>query len=445
MSDPQENALPGQDCSACRLSQHSQCARSFARRTAAFALVAMVSVIHAACERAPSSGSSGQDGSSPAPAADPIAVEVVSPAERDVPRTIRVTGTLYGDEEATIAAKVSGRIVEIMKDMGDTASPGEALLRIDPTDYVLERDERARAQSESLARLGLPEMPGEGFDINALPSVERARLQAANAKARFERGRQLAEREPPLISQQDYADLETTWEVAESNLDVERLTAEAVLAEARTLEAQLRIAAQRVEDTLHRAPTGPGSDTVYEVARRRVSIGDFVSVGAPLFHIVDPDPVKLRASVPEARLSAVRIGQRTLLRVEAYEREFEGRVSRISPAVDAETRTFIVEVEVDNAEALLKPGSFATAEIEIGTERALVVPAGAVVTFAGVHKVVLVEDGAAKEQIVTLGQRLGDDVEVRSGVQAGQTLVLRPTGAIVTGVPLRVPAEGAAP
>ena len=99
-------------------------------------------------------------------------------------------------------------------------------------------------------------------------AVERARLQAENARARYERGRVLAERTPPLISVQDFADLKTAWEVAESNLRVERLDAEATLAEARTLQAQVRVAEQRVTDSVHRAPIEAAHYPADEIARQ---------------------------------------------------------------------------------------------------------------------------------------------------------------------------------
>jgi RND family efflux transporter MFP subunit len=376
----------------------------------------------------------------PPSSTEAVTVSVVSPVRRELPRTIRVTGTLHGEEETTIAAKVSGRIIEILKDMGDAALPGEALLRVDPTDYELARTERERAFVESLAELGLSELPAEGIDVNALPSVERARLQAENAKAKYERARVLAERDPPLISEQDFADLKTAWDVAQSNLKVERLTAEATLAEARTIDAQVKMAEQRVNDAVHRAPNSNATNVElrYEVAARLVTVGDFVPVGAPLMRLVDADPLKLRAPVLERRLGAVKTGQRVIVRVEAFDRAFEGDVARVSPAVDTATRSFPVEIIVPNRERLLKPGSFATAEIEIGRESALMLPASAVITFAGVHKVVLAQNGKAKEQRVELGERVDDMVEIRGGIAETDQVVLRPPGSLVTGTPVRV-------
>jgi multidrug efflux pump subunit AcrA (membrane-fusion protein) len=377
-----------------------------------------------------------------------IAVSVTSPVRRELARFTQATGTLFGDEETTVAAKVEGRIVEVVKDLGDVALPGDPLVRVDPTDYDLERAEREGAFREALARLGLEDLPGEGFDVETLPSVERARLQAENATARYERAKVLAVRKPPLISEQDFADIETAREVARSNLKVERLTAEATLAEARRLRSQLDIAEQRVRDTLHRAPealkparaAGDTADAtrVYEVAARIVTPGDFVQVGAPLIRLVDADPLKLRVPVTERRLGIIKKGQRVAVKVEAFAETFAGEVSRVSPAVDTSTRTFAVEISVPNPQRALKPGLFATAEIETGREAALLVPESAVRSFAGLNKVMLVRDGKAAEQQVELGDRSDGMVEVRSGLGGEEVVVVTAAATLTSGTPVQV-------
>jgi multidrug efflux pump subunit AcrA (membrane-fusion protein) len=375
-----------------------------------------------------------------------VAVSVTAPMRRELPRLTQVTGTLFGDEEATIAAKVEGRVVEVLKDLGDTVAPDDPLVRVDPTDYELERAEREGAFREALARLGLSELPGGGFDVETLPSVERARLQAENATARYERAKVLAERKPPLISEQDFADIETAREVAQSNLKVERLTAEATLAETRRLRSQLDIAEQRVRDTLHRAPTAKiggreeyaleETKRVYEVAARIVTPGDFVKVGSPLMRLVDADPLKLRVPITERRLGAVKKGQPVAVKVEAFAEEFAGEVSRVSPAVDTATRTFTVEILVRNPARMLKPGSFATARIETGRESVLMVPESAVRSFAGLNKVVLVRDGKAAEQQVELGERRDGMVEIRSGLAGADVVVVSAAATLTTGIPV---------
>jgi membrane fusion protein, multidrug efflux system len=137
---------------------------------------------------------------------------------------------------------------------------------------------------------------------------------------------------------------------------------------------------------------------------------------------VDSDPLKLRALVTERRLGTVAVGQNVLIQVEAFAEQFAGRVSRVSPAVDRTTRAFSIEIAAPNADHRLKPGSFATAEIEVARESALMVPESSIVVFAGVQKVMVVKDGKIKEQRVELGDGIGDKsnrfIEIRTGLTA---------------------------
>jgi RND family efflux transporter MFP subunit len=172
-------------------------------------------------------------------------------------------------------------------------------------------------------------------------------------------------------------------------------------------------------------------------------VGDFVQVGAPLVRLVDADPLKLRVLVPERLLGRIVKEQAVRVFTEAHQSEFLGTVSRVSPAVDTRTRAFVVEVLVPNPERVLKPGSFATAEIEVGRESALLIPATAVVTFAGVHKVALVEEEKIAERQIEIGDRVDDMVEVKSGLTPDDALVAAPAAGLVTGV--RVQAQEATP
>lgn len=394
----------------------------------------------AACDRS-TAGSAAIPATSPA-----IEVSTASLEPRSITRRVRATGTLLGDEETAVAAKVSGRIVEVLKDLGDSVSPGDPLVRVDPVDYALALEERSRAFTQTLAKLGVTELPAANVDLSKLPAVVRARLQAENAKARFERGKQLYDRKPPLISQQEFADLKTTWDVADSNVNVEKLAAESILAEARTLEAQVSIARQRLNDTVHRTPSVEPSRpddaraeaSSYQVAQRGVSVGDFVQVGTLLYRLVDSDPVKLRASVPERQVASIQIGKIAKVRVDAYPDVFEGKVARVSPAVDIQTRTFIVEIRVDNPKSLLKPGSFATADIEVGIESVPTLPSASIISFAGVHRAFRIKEGKADERRVTLGERVGDRVEIKSGLDASDVVILKPPPSVATGTPVKV-------
>ncbi|MGB7159893.1 MAG: efflux RND transporter periplasmic adaptor subunit [Tepidisphaeraceae bacterium] len=419
-----------------------------------------------------------------------VPVSVAPIATRSVQRSVEVVGTLYGDEEATISAKVPGRITTILKDVGDRSGPGEALAQIERTDYELARTQQRMAVQESLAKLGLIAFPAGEFDPAKVPPVERARLQAQNAQAKFRRGEKLYRQTPPLLSEQDFADLQTAYDVARSNYDVELLSARSLLAEAATRRSLLDLAEQRLRDTTVRAPgsevgsegvgngevgsDGVGSDGVesrnpnsstpppphsppptsppptsplptsasatrFAVAARLVSVGEYVREGTAMFRLVAADPIKYRAQVPERFVAQVRVGQKARVSVEAYPDVFTGTVARINPQVDLASRTFSVEVTVPNPDGKLQPGSFARGSIVTYTDENVVfVPAESIVTFAGVSKVFTIADGKAVDHNVQTGVTVDGQVEIVKGLKAGGEVVVGGAAQIAGGAPVTV-------
>ncbi len=398
-----------------------------------------------------SSGCGESNGPRTAAPAEPVLVTTAPVEVRSIPRTIDATGTLFGEEETTISAKLGGRVVEIKADVGDPVLPGAPLAQIDETDYRLALAERRTAVLATLARIGLTDLPPQDFDPSEVPTVVRARAEAANAEARFQRGRTLYEEDPPLISEEDFADLRTAWEVSISGAEVELLTVRAVVAEARTLAAQAAVAAQRLADTLIRAPgvadepggtpgNGVATPPRYRVAERLVSLGEYVTEGRPTFRLVAGDLIKFRADVPERFVGQVQVDQAAEVRVEAYDDPVQGRIARVSPRIDPLSRTFQVEIHVPNADGRLKPGAYARGRITThADEGAVMVPDAAIVTFAGVHKVFSVRDGKAVEHRVRTGDRQDGLVEIVGGLSAPE-VVVSGAAALADGAPVRVTA-----
>jgi multidrug efflux pump subunit AcrA (membrane-fusion protein) len=128
----------------------------------------------------------------------------------------------------------------------------------------------------------------------------------------------------------------------------------------------------------------------------------------------------------------------TRVRVEGDQAEHTGRVVRLSPVFEKQNRTLTVEAEVENRQSRLRAGSFATAEILIEAQQPVVfVPASAIVTFAGIEKVLSEKEGRATERRIRTGRRAGDKVEVLEGVAAGDLIVAEP-GNLSGGEPVSV-------
>jgi RND family efflux transporter MFP subunit len=373
-----------------------------------------------------------------------------------VQRSVDVVGTLFGDEETVVSAKVPGRIIALFKDVGDTVAPGEPLVQLKQNDYQLAVAKAQLSLEESLAKLGLRELPSKDFDVTKIPTVVKARLQTENADAKLKRGKKLFESKPPLMSEQDFSDLETALSVAKTSYDVELLTARTLVAQAWSFKGDLDIANQRLNDATTRAPStyeattqpvdtgkAPGEAHSYVVTARYVNVGELVREITPCYRLVDDTPIKLRAKVPERYVSEIKVGQKVKTNVEAYPgTDFEGAVARINPQIDPDNRTFSIEVLIPNNDHRLKPGSFARASVQTRTDSNVVfAPRASVVTFAGVEKVFTVRDGKAVEIDVKPGDAHSPDntyVEVTAGLKGNEELVIKGVNKLANGVPVIV-------
>src|SRR5262249_38684942 len=163
-----------------------------------------------------------------------------------------------------------------------------------------------------------------------------------------------------------------------------------------------------LRDTVVTAPKptkaipGCEQDSTYAVSQRSVAEGALVRPGAELFRLVIDQTLKLRVPIPERHSPDVKLGQNVNVVTAAYQTPFTGVVSRINPTIDPTTRTFEVEVRIPNPKRELKPGGFAKASIITQVHsQAMTVPLEAVVTFAGIVKIFVIENGKAKEVQVT--------------------------------------------
>jgi RND family efflux transporter MFP subunit len=372
---------------------------------------------------------------------------------RAVRRTVTAVGSLYGRDEVALTPKVEGRVAKIYHDVGDVVWPGDVLLELDPVDYRLAVAELRRALELELTKLGLQELPTGPFSVTGLPSVVRAAALERMALNKRERERRLG----GVASAEEREQMETDYAVARANYRQAVMDAEATLASARARMASLETALQRLSDTKVVAPgdrAAPGGKPVeYVVAQRSVSEGEivrtfFASDSTTLFRLVIDRPLKLRATIPERHKGEVKVGQEAELEVEAYPGEkFAGTVSRVNPAVDRASRTFQVEVLVPNDDRRLSPGSFAKVAIQTKVDPAArTVPEEALVRFAGVTKVFVVEGSKAREVPVRAGVSLDLSaggsartwVEVEGELKAGASAVTSGQSQLVDGGDVRV-------
>jgi len=196
--------------------------------------------------------------------------------------------------------------------------------------------------------------------------------------------------------------------------------------------ARVSLARKAVADTVVRAPfTGV-------VAQRLVSVGDYVTRGTKVASVMRTNPLRVELTVPEQYSADVAVGRAVSLEVDASPgQKFTGHVRYVSPALQADSRALIVEAVVPNETGTLKPGSFATAQIEQPLRSpAVLVPAAAVRTVSGTARLFVVAGGKAEERIVTVGQPVGDLLEITTGLKAGEKVATTNVAQLADGAPV---------
>lgn len=355
-----------------------------------------------------------------APSQDDAVVVTVAPVQfRTVQRSVTTTGTLYGFEEVTVAAKAEGRVLRILHDVSDRIKPAELLLEVDPTDADLAVKQAEYSLHVELARLGMTSLPDGAADLSKVPYVVQARARLENARARHERLSRLAR--TGSVSAEEIDAATGDFRAAQAELAQQALLANAGLATAQLKHADLMIARQRRRDIQVHAPvptvTVPGADAglEYSVTQRLVAEGSYVRPGTELFRLVVPCTLKLRAAVPERYQADLRVGQQVQVTTASSDKPVLGTVARIYPAVDTVTRAFEIEAHVPNAADSLRPGNFAKVHILTRVQPDVpTVPLTSLVSFAGINKVFLLKDGHAVEVQVVPGLQTTEWVEIAS-------------------------------
>ncbi|HYP28296.1 MAG TPA: efflux RND transporter periplasmic adaptor subunit [Blastocatellia bacterium] len=383
--------------------------------SAVFLIITMSVLISAACK----SSTPNAAGPRPGAEAGPRQVKVTQVTEMAMERGITAFGALAAFDEATISVKVPGRVRSITVDLGSTVRKGQLIAQLDPADYQLRVEQAEAALAQARARVGLPpEGSSSRVVLENTGTVRAAKAVLEEARLKRARSEQLVRQ--GVLSRAELDSVEAEYKVAESRYQdaIEEVRNRQAVVLQRYSEVE--IARKQLSDTnVYAAFDGV-------VQEKMVNFGEYLAGGAPVVKIVRMNPLKLRVEVPERDARSVSIGQQMRVSVEGDPNVYSGRIARISPTLGTESRTLTVEGEVVNTGSL-KPGAFVRANIVTDTNSLTVaVPKNSVVTFAGIDKVISVEDGKAVEKQVTLGRKTDEWIEILSGVKVGDIIVLDP-------------------
>ena len=377
--------------------------------TAAMAACGMCAVLlFASCRR------TGTEAAPAGEARPPASVTVAPVKGMDEPVTVEATGSFQPDESSDVAPQSSGRVTDTPVDVGQFVSKGAVLIRIQSVDVKLRLDE-ARATVE-----------------RAEANVKLAESQNALAQTTAKRNATLLA--GGLVPQTVADEARTQAETAANAV----LVARATLSQAR---AQLALADKAVDDVVVSAPfSGYISD-------RKVAQGEFVQPSTAVVTLLRIDPLRLQLTIPAVQAGQIKVGQPTRARVDSFpDKQFEGQITAVNPAIAAQSRSFMVEARIPNPGALLKPGMFAVATIDQGrTERAMLVPKRAVVEDVNTnsYRVFVIDSGdKARLRIVQLAARQSqpDTTKLLTGIKEGERVATSNLADLYDGAPVTIAA-----
>ena len=324
-------------------------------------------------------------------------VRVAEVRASDSTLTVTQPATTLAFEAANIFARASGYIETRKVDIGDRVKAGDLL-----------------------AQITAPELDHQIAQAQATLAQNQATLQQTIASR--ELARVTRERDGKLVEQ--------GWVTLQQG-DTDRLTFQAQ--QAAVGVAQSNIAAQQALLKV----LGQQRDYLRVVApfdgvitQRNVDNGSLVQAGSTfMFTLMQSDVIRVQVNVPQDAVFGLAPGVEALVRVpELPDRIFHGKVTRIANALVPGTRTLLTEIDIPNPDGVLSPGLYCTVELHIPRKApALIVPADAIVAGNGGLHVAVVKDGTVHLQAVQVARDFGTQVEVRDGIEPGDTVVLNPT------------------
>ncbi len=311
-------------------------------------------------------------------------VTVTRVARGEISETLTVSGTIAAlpNQDVRVSSLVPGRIAQMLVAEGDHVAKGQVLAEIEDRPF---RDQLQQA---------------EAAVEQAKANLDNARLTLARNETLFGRG---------IAARKDLEDARTQQSVAQAAL--------------RQAEAAQALARLQLARTQARSPLGG------IVVKRLTNRGEQVdgTAAQPIFEVADINPVELIGNVPAIYLGRIRPGQTFIISTEAYPaRSFPGRVVAVSPAVDPATNLGLVRIRIPNPNGLLRLGMYLSAQVPLVTHAsALLVPPDAIYRDAqGQPNVYRVAGETATAVPVKLGIETRDRVELLSGAQEGDTIIL---------------------
>jgi len=374
----------------------------------------------------------------PVAADQPVPVRVRTPNRVQQPVSVAASGAVEANVTAQSAFQIAGRVARVYVEDGQAVGKGQVLAELDATDY---RNAYDAAHGQADAALAVDRKAQEGPRAQEL---EQARIDYDRWQDEYKRMKFLYDHKS--LPANDFKKIEAGYQAAQQRYDMAKQGTrmqdrEAASGQARAAAAGMHEAQKRLSDTRLRAPIAGF------VGMRRVDVGDTVGAGIPVISVLDLNPVKVRVGIPEAEIGKVHEGARAIVSIPSLDgQKFEGKVEAVGVAAEPASRTYVVKISVPNPAHLLKAGMVSEARILGSTMvNAVTVPGGAIVHDAqGVTHVYVY--APAQQRVyarrVEVGALIGNEVEIRSGLNGDEQIVVAGQQNVREGSPVRMAGGG---
>jgi len=361
----------------------------------------------------------------------PVPVQVTAVTQATIRRIVEGEGALYPRNQASIMPKISAPVEKFYVQRGDHVKQGQLLAVLENRDLIYAAAESKGAVEQAQANFKTTEVSTlPDSVVKAQTDLEAAREVRDSAKRVFESRQQLFKQGAlagRLVddAQAAYAQANVQYRSAEEHLKTLESSRQDQLngAAAQVTSARAHYNSQEAQVAYSRIV----SPIAGVVADRPLNVGEMSSAGSPVITVVDVSRIVARVNVPQAEAAAVRVGQTATLTQPDSKDEVSGKVIVVSPATDANTTTVEIWIDVANRDERLKPGM--PVHAAIGTEvykAATVVPAAAILPGeeGGTAVLTISADSIAHKRAVTLGVREGNQVQILSGANPGEEVVV---------------------
>jgi len=362
----------------------------------------------------------------PAPTAGqqaPITVNTAEVRRATLDDTFEAPGTVRARLSAVVSAKVTGYVQEVRVKVGDRVHAGQTLAVLAAQDLDAQV---ARAAAAQLATQ------------SGVQEAEKARLaaqsNAALAAATYQRYQTLLEKRS--VSRQEFDEAEARHKSAKAGQEM----ADAVVARAVAGQRQAEAEVQAAKVTRGYAVLAAPFAGI--ISEKRVEPGNLAMPGQPLCTVEQAGDFRLEATVEESKIAAIKLGDAARVSIEALGASVDGRVSEIVPAVEASSRSFVVKIDLPHVGATPRgrpyvSGLFGRATFRGGRREAIAVPETAVLRDGQLASVFVVDGGVARQRLITLGAKSGELIEVLSGLNDGDRLIVNRPAGLRDGTPVK--------